>query len=164
MDVSVTSDGRRLWTVFTVTDYPNWNGCNQAGFVTFRRGGGEEDVRVTRFESEEFEGCVKGFVTGDEIAEVGLRDELFLHKSTIFEGLMEGSEDGGKTVGRDVWERVMREKTGMDIGWARLLLGEEGGEVVDMEEFAGKLEDGISEELEGRWEVSGRLERAAGAK
>jgi len=58
----------------------------------------------------------------------------------------------------------MREKTGMDIGWARLLLGEEGGEVVDMEEFAGKLEDGISEELEGRWEVSGRLERAAGAK
>ena len=150
---NVTVTGKKLWTVFSVTDYPNYEGCNEAGFMTFQKDGCEEDVRITRFESEEFEGVVKGFVTSDDIVSTSLIKEVFLHKSVIHDGLVAASTDGGKSVTREEWGAVMRHKTGMKgVDWEELLNIEEE-EAVIIDDFLEGFEERVTDKLEKRWEV-----------
>ena len=148
-----TKEGKRLWTVFSSTDYPNFRGCNEAGLITFQKEGGKDDVRVTRFESQEFEGVVKGFVTSDDILSTGLVEEVFLHKSVIHDGLVEISSDG-RTVTREEWGAVMREKTGMHgVDWDELLDVDEEEEVVVINSFLEGFESRVTDKLESRWDI-----------
>jgi hypothetical protein len=100
--------------VFSITDYPNFEGCNKAGVLTF----GGKEVVATRFSSEEFDlSPIENFHYNVTSMENSLKDEIFYHKATIKIALLETSEDG-RHVTVDQWVNVMKDVTGLDIEWA----------------------------------------------
>jgi Ca2+-binding EF-hand superfamily protein len=160
-------DGKMLYTVFSATDYPNFEGCNQAGVIVYDH---EHGMSIDRFNSEEFDDALTSQRTQRSKGEftelqVSLRDLIYVHQGELRERLWEEADSNGR-VHADRWCEVMKAVVGLDIPWAhvqpviahnvkRLTVDKESGEshiveteLVSVEHFLGHYSDDVSEDAE----------------
>jgi len=156
-------DGKSLYTVFSVTDYPNWEGCNEGGILTLAKG--EDSIPVpSRYSSEEFPMVSKtASSVHSEMTSLGtsLLTTLKTHKAVFHSSLLRASADG-RRVTSEQWRSCMRDATGLDVGWSELEVflaphvkrfSAKTGEVtdsdlIDVEHFLARLEDGAGGEAD----------------
>ncbi|GMH63567.1 hypothetical protein TL16_g03748 [Triparma laevis f. inornata] len=84
-------DGKGFYTVFTATDYPNFEGCNLAGVLQFNEGGEKNGPEIITWESEEL------VMTSNDVNETGYDNGLTCMKSKLLEEIFlhKGERRGG---------------------------------------------------------------------
>ncbi|GMI13673.1 hypothetical protein TrVE_jg13844 [Triparma verrucosa] len=116
------SEGMRFYTVFTSTDYPNFEGCNLAGVLKFSLS--DDDPTILTWESPEL------IMTHSDLTSTRydndltcmssiLLSEIFLHKVQIHLELLKLSTDG-RRVTIEQWKQCMVKVTGLEIDWIEL--------------------------------------------
>ena len=109
--------GKSLYTVFSVTDYPNFEGCNRGGILTFSAA--SSSPIPSRYSSEELPMTASASRSVHyEMTNLGasLLHTIRLHRADLHSRLIRSSSDG-RRVTSDQWRTCMSEATGLDVEW-----------------------------------------------